>query len=228
MWIILVWIISTICYLPLYFEKSGYAVPNALIQMKYLFVIIPIVFALICVKSRTSIMKWLGGLFVQKVGIEPFVLCGAIAFCGILCTNIFVKEAWTGISLLFGTLYLLCMAALEEIAWRGFYLESLMQKRTEGIAVLIVSLEWAVWHIPMWMIRNSVGLYEIVFWLLYTVLVGNILGKCMTRYKNILIPIILHTIFNVCFLMQIKIGVIVVLFLWVTVLIFEKIKGIGK
>lgn len=63
---------------------------------------------------------------------------------------------------------------------------------------------------------------------MYTVLVGNILGKCMTRYKNILIPIILHTIFNVCFLMQIKIGVIVVLFLWVTVLIFEKIKGIGK
>lgn len=55
MWIILVWIISTLCYMPLYFDKLGYEVPNTLIQMKYLFVVVPAIFSLICVKRKTSI-----------------------------------------------------------------------------------------------------------------------------------------------------------------------------
>lgn len=225
MWIILVWVISTICYLPMYFEQLGYEVPNALVQMKYLFIVVPIIFSLIFVRRKISVKKWLSGLFVKKVGIESLILCGVIAVCGILCTSILSNEAWDGISLLFSTFYLFCMAALEEIAWRGFCLNSLLQKKTGRIAVLIVSLEWAVWHIPMWMIRNSIGLDEIAFWVIYTVLVGNILGTCMIRYKNILVPIILHTIFNVCFLMPIQMNVIAVLCIWVGVLIFWKIKG---
>lgn len=223
--IIFVWIISAMCYIPLYFEQLGYAVPNLLLQMKYLFVAVPIIIALICVKRETDIKKWFSGLFAQKIGIEPLVLCGVIGFCGILCTSILNKQAWDGISSLFSILYLFCMATLEEIAWRGLYLESTLQKRTERIAVLIVSLEWAVWHIPMWAIRNSLSVKEIAFWLIYTVLVGSILCKSMIRYKNILVPIILHTIFNVCFLIPIKINVVVVLCVWIGDFIFEKIKG---
>lgn len=220
MWILFVWIVSAICYLPLYFEKSGYATPNVLIQMKYLFVIVPVIFALIYVRRRTSIKKWFRELFVHKIEIEAFVLCGLIAFCGILCTCIWDKVEWNVISLLFNVLYLLCMAALEEIAWRGFYLESMMQKKTKRIAVWIVSAEWAVWHIPMWMIRNSLGLNDVIFWLIYTTLVGNILGICMMRYKNIFVPIMLHTIFNVCFLMPIQIGMITVLCVWLGILVY--------
>lgn len=217
LWIILVWIISALCYLPLYFEQLGYAVPNALLQMKFLFVIVPILFALVFVSRKTSIKKWIKGLFAQKVYMEPLILCGIIASCGIFCTSILEKKAWDGVALLFNTLYLFCMATLEEIAWRGFRLESILQKKTERIAIMTVSFEWTVWHIPMWMIRNAIGISEIAFWLMYTILVGNIIGKCMMRYKNILVPIILHTIFNVCFLMSIKAGVIVVLCIWIGV-----------
>ena len=222
MWILFVWIISTICYLPLYCEQSGYAVPNVLLQIKYFFVVIPIIAALVCIKRKGNIKNWLHGLFAQKTGVEPFALCGVIAFCGVLCTNILGRETINGISLVFSIIYLFYMAALEEIAWRGFWLESLLQKKTEKTAILIVSLEWAVWHIPMWMIRNSLGMDEIVFWFIYTVLVGCILGKCMIRYRNILVPMILHTVFNVCFLMPVKMGVIVVLFIWAAVYIFYK------
>lgn len=74
MWILFVWIVSAICYLPLYFDTSGYAMPNILLQMKYLFVIVPIISALICVRRKVSIKKWLRGLFVHRIGIEPFVL----------------------------------------------------------------------------------------------------------------------------------------------------------
>lgn len=220
MWILFVWIVSAICYLPLYFDTSGYAMPNILLQMKYLFVIVPIISALICVRRKVSIKKWLRGLFVHRIGIEPFVFCGLIAFCGILCTCMWGNAEWNGISLPIMALYLLCMATLEEIAWRGFYLEAILQKKKEQIAVWIVSAEWAVWHIPMWMIRNSLGLNEVIFWFMYTILVGNILGICMMRYKNIFVPIMLHTIFNICFLMPIKIGVIAVLCIWLGFLIY--------
>ncbi len=223
MWIILVWIISTICYVPLYLERIGYSVPNALIQAKYLFVLVPIIFSLLFVGRKTSIKKWLHHLFTIKMEIEALVVCSVIAFCGIFCTSILDKEAWNEMSLLFSICYLFLMAILEEIAWRGFCLESVMKKRTAGIAVLIVSFEWAIWHIPMWMIRNSLGVNEVVFWLVYTVLVGNILGNCMIRYKNILVPIILHTIFNVCFLMKITISIMVVLGIWIGCLILKTV-----
>lgn len=224
MWIILVWIISTLCYMPLYFDKLGYEVPNTLIQMKYLFVVIPAIFSLMCVKRRTSIKKWIYNLFVQKMEFEEFAVCIVIALCGIVCTSILNRDVWNEASLLFNTLYLFLMATLEEIAWRGFCLESIL-KKTKKFAILVVSLEWAIWHIPMWMIRNSLELKEITFWLVYTVFVGIILGKCMAWYKNILVPVILHTIFNFCFLMTIRINVIVVLCVLVGVLIFEGVKG---
>ncbi len=224
MWIILVWIISASCYLPLHFERLGYAVPNVLIQAKYLFVIVPIVYSLICVNKKVNIKNWMRGLFVPKVEFEALILCSLIAFFGISCTSILNKEAWSEISLPFNILYLFCMATLEEIAWRGFRLEYILCKKTKGVAIFIVSLEWALWHIPMWVIRNSIGLNEIVFWLMYTVLIGSILGKCMVQYKNIIVPIILHTIFNVCFLMPIKISVIFVLCIWIGVLLFGKAK----
>lgn len=214
MWIMLVLIISTICYLPMYLEQLGCAVPDIFIQLKYFFVLIPIIFSLIYIKKKRGIKKWLRGLFVQKVGAEPLVLCGVIAFCGVLCTYLSDGKTIDGISLIFHAFYLFCMAALEEIAWRGFRLESLLQRKTENIAIRIVSMEWAIWHVPMWMIRNAVGMNEIFFWLIYTALVGTILGKCMVRYQNILVPMILHTVFNVCFLMPIQKGVIVVFFVW--------------
>ena len=224
MWIILVWIISTLCYLPMYFDGVGYIVPNTLIQMKYLFVIIPIFLSLIYVKKKISIKKWLYNIFAQKIEFEAFTLCSVIALCGIVCTCILSREVWNKGALLFNAFYLFLMATLEEIAWRGFRIESLL-KKTKKFAILIVSLEWAIWHIPMWIIRNSLGLIEIPLWLVYTVFVGVILGKCMTWYKNILVPILLHTIFNLCFLMPIQINVIVVACVWLGVLIYKKVKG---
>lgn len=97
MWILFVWIISTICYLPLYCEQLGYAVPNVLIQIKYFFVVIPIIAALVCIKRKGNIKNWLHGLFAQKTGVEPFALCGVIAFCGVLCTNILGSLAYSNV-----------------------------------------------------------------------------------------------------------------------------------
>lgn len=226
MWIILVWVISTLCYLPMYFAGVGYIVPNTLIQMKYLFVVIPLFISLVCVKKEgRHIKKWFCNMLMQKAEIEAFALCSVIALCGISCTRILGKEAWNLETILFNTLYLFLMATLEEIAWRGYRLDSLL-KKTSKLAILVVSFEWAIWHIPMWMIRNSLRGNEIPFWLVYTLCVGVILGKCMTWYKNILVPIILHTIFNICFLIPIEKNVIIVACVLLGMLVYNKLKRI--
>ena len=77
----------------------------------------------ICPKSKTSIKKWLYKLFAIKIEIEAFVVCGIIAFCGILCTSIINIKAWNEISSLLGIVYLFFMAMLEEIAWRRGFID---------------------------------------------------------------------------------------------------------
>ena len=86
-------------------------------------------------------------------------------------------------------------------------------------------IEEVVWHIPMWTMRNLIGIGEIAFWILYTVIVGCVLGKSFMRYRNILVPIFLHTIFNVFFLMPVHINMLVVLSILVAMIIFEFVGG---
>ena len=89
------------------------------------------------------------------------------------------------------------MALIEEVVWRGYRLRIVAKNKKEMVAILFVSLEWAVWHIPMWTMRNLIGIGEIAFWILYTVIVGCVLGKSFMRYRNILVPIFLHDVFDV-------------------------------
>ena len=117
------------------------------------------------------------------------------------------------------------MASIEEVVWRGYRLRIVAKNKKEMVAILFVSLEWAVWHIPMWTMRNLIGIGEIAFWILYTVIVGCVLGKSFMRYRNILVPIFLHTIFNVFFLMPVHINMLVVLSILVAMIIFEFVGG---
>ena len=116
------------------------------------------------------------------------------------------------------------MALIEEVVWRGYRLRSVAQNKKEVVAILFVSLEWAVWHIPMWAMRNLIGIGENAFWILYTVIVGCVLGKSFMRYRNILVPVLLHTIFNVFFLMPVHINLLVVLSIWIAIILFERIE----
>ena len=112
------------------------------------------------------------------------------------------------------------MALIEEVVWRGYRLRIVAKNKKEMVAILFVSLEWAVWHIPMWTMRNLIGIGEIAFWILYTVIVGCVLGKSFMRYRNILVPIFLHTI-----LMPVHINMLVVLSILVAMIIFEFVGG---
>lgn len=65
----------------------------------------------------------------------------------------------------------------EEIGWRGFALPRLQQRRNAMIATLILSLFWALWHLPTFLYRPgyaSMDLFSIIGWL-FSIAMGAVL-----------------------------------------------------
>lgn len=228
MWTLLVWAFSAICYCPMYFSHQGADVPAMALNLKYLFILMPLFFTFLFLLRSKGVKKWAKGMFEFRFQPEAFTLCLIAAVVGVSLSTILTKQEWKPQSMLVGAAYLFCMAWIEETAWRGYRLKAVMRDRKDATAILLVSAEWAIWHIPMWVIRNGIGMGEIVFWILYTVTVGCILGKSFARYRNILVPVLLHTIFNVCFLMPIRINLVVVLSIWIAFVLFERVKDKQK
>ena len=44
---------------------------------------------------------------------------------------------------------------VEEIGWRGFLQPALQKKFSIFISTMIVSIIWAVWHLPLWFIPGT-------------------------------------------------------------------------
>lgn len=63
----------------------------------------------------------------------------------------------------------------EELAWRGYILDSLQRKYPWLIANLFLGIFWMMWHIPLFWIpesyQNSLGILTPGFWLFFAVLI---------------------------------------------------------
>ncbi len=217
------WLFSALCYLPLYLVQQGIAIPHSIVNVKYLFVAMPLLISLLMLLSeKISIRKWLKNLFSNRIKPGTWLLCTLTALCCIFCTYFFGEETLNIPSLALNLIYLLFMAALEELAWRGYLLNDMPKKKSKFTALLWVSLGWAMWHIPMWTVRNSIPATELPYWLIYTVSVGLILGIHMIRSENIIIPVIVHTIFNTALLTSVRVGIPAALFVFICTVFYYK------
>ena len=122
-------------------------------------------------------------------------------------TGVFKNTYPTVMSLLASCVYLLITAFVEEIAWRGFLLERLLFKNIQS--VLFAGVVWAVWHMPMWIIRNSLSLGQTVCLCIWTLLVSVVLGMTYYQCRNILLIAIMHAAFNICYLAPIQYNIVV-------------------
>lgn len=70
--------------------------------------------------------------------------------------------------------------------------------REMALSAGIVGMIWAVWHIPMWTVRNSLGPEEVIPLLIWAVLISLILGMAYFQFENLLSVSLLHMVFSPC------------------------------
>ena len=216
LWVSVVYVLSFICYVPTLLEQNGIIIPNGLLYLKYLYVCIPAMAAIFLLICEQNIKVYFTRMFSGKITIK-YILIGVICMAAgifdsycysfIVKTDVFKNTYSTVISLLTSCIYLLITAFVEEIAWRGFLLERLPFKKIKS--VLFVGAVWAVWHIPMWIIRNSLGMEQIVCLCIWTLLVSVVLGITYYQCRNILLIAIMHAAFNICYLAPIQYNIVV-------------------
>ncbi len=212
LWVLAVYALSFLCYVPLLLRQSGAMVPGILLYARYLFILIPALISVIFLAWEGSVKACWFDCF-KKISAQEILLCIAIALTGILTTcgysfwrktGLFSAAYPSALSFAASAAYLFITALAEETAWRGFLLKHIAAGRKQALSAGITGMIWAVWHIPMWTIRNSLGLEEVIPLLIWAVLISLILGMAWFRFENLLSVSLLHMIFNVCFLAPAK------------------------
>lgn len=199
-------------------EKSNIDLPKAFIAAKYLFVIVPFVISIIFAALHNGLKKWFTGLFSEKIKLKSILFCAATGAVGLtfsfvysLIANeqgLFANAFPSVLSVIAGCAYLFVTALAEESAWRAFLLNNLSTERGQPFALIYTGVVWAVWHIPMWTIRNSLGVGETALYFIWTILISLIIGKFYLENKNLITTALVHMLLNVCFIAPVQYNVI--------------------
>ncbi|MGL4737231.1 MAG: lysostaphin resistance A-like protein [Cellulosilyticaceae bacterium] len=87
----------------------------------------------------------------------------------------------------------------EELGWRGFAGQALQQKYSALKSAVIVGFWWGLWHLPIWFTTGFTGmalLRYIGLFMVSIIAVSIVMTACYNLNKNLVIPIIIHQLFN--------------------------------
>lgn len=218
LWTILVWTLSFLCYLPMLLDKNGVHISETAQSLKYFFVVMPLLISILFALKQKCLKNFFAGLFAEKIKFRSIFICVILGCIGLLFsyiyamvsdeTDLFLYSYPTVFAAAVNCSYLFVTAFVEEIAWRGFLLNKIISANGKKTAFIFVGFVWAVWHIPMWVIRNSFGFKEVIIYFIYTVIISFILGIIFCEYKNILTVSLAHMIINTCYIAPVKYNVI--------------------
>lgn len=218
LWIILVYILSFVCYFPMLLKRFGMIVPESIVSLKYLFIFTPAIMAALTLLCERNLTAFLHRLLCFKPKVKDFSVCFVFLALGISVSyyyqiqtgvNVFKNAYPSLITPFFGSIYLFFTGLIEEAAWRGFLLERVSHKGKGLGAIIFVGIIWALWHIPMWTIRNALSFVEISPLFIWAILTSIVLGIAYYKYKNIFVVSVLHMIFNTCFLSPVEYNIVV-------------------
>ncbi len=127
--------------------------------------------------GKAGISEFLGRMSQWKVGVVWFLVSAFSPFAlfllsalilhifgnpwpdfGKLASGEYATLAWIGGSLLSAVAY----GVGEEAGWRGFALPRLQQGRSALWATFILSVFWAIWHIPMFFYRFEFSIVQVI------------------------------------------------------------------
>lgn len=209
LWVCVVYILSSICYIPTMLQQHGISVPEGLSLLKYLFVCIPAASVFLFLAFEHRLKKYFSAAFSGKITLKQIGTWAILVFAGLSVSFFYSLAARTDllqntypsvIALLTSCMYLFATAFVEELAWRGFLLEQVSIQGESVCGILLVGCIWTIWHLPMWIIRNSLGAGQIIPLCIWTLLVSVVLGITYYQCRNLLFVAILHATFNICFL----------------------------
>ena len=218
-WILAVYLISFGCYVPMLLERSGVKIPGGLLTLRYGFVLAPALVSAVFLLGERGLRPWLRQSF-KAVSLKEAAVCLLAALLGIMVTaacsrpgeaDLFRAAYPSTAALAAGCVYLFATAVVEEAAWRGFLFRRVAAGRGVLTRAGLSGVIWAVWHIPMWTIRNALGLADIVPLLIWAVLISIVLGIFFDSFGNVLSAALLHAVFNVCFLAPIQYNIALLL-----------------
>lgn len=218
LWILVVYFLSFICYLPLLLERRGLSAAADFLFLRYFFVCIPAVAAAFLLIFERNLKTFAVRMFSQKITIKQLFMWVLFLAAGILTSgcyslitglNIFQNTYPSIASLFAGFVYLFITGLVEEVAWRGFLLERISSPKKNLYHIIFVGIIWTIWHMPMWIIRNSLGFEEITYLCIWTLLVSIILGTAYYQCKNILFIALLHATFNTSYIAPVPYNTII-------------------
>ncbi len=230
LWLVLVYGFSALCYLPGLLELWDVEVPPALSYLRNGFVLIPAIVSFSFLLYSHSLKAYFVGSF-KVVSRKELLVCLGMVFLGVCCTagyslitgkELFVETYSSAFSFLTSSCYLLVTALMEEMAWRGFFLQRLAEGGRERRSLLIAGITWAFWHVPMWTAHELPWLQQVQLFA-WAVLVALVLGMLYLRYRNIFSVALCHMLFNVCFLAPVAYNVSVLAIVLVCCLAFKRI-----
>ncbi len=140
--------------------------------------------------------------------------------------EVFAKSNWISINpFIIWLLPLLSYSIFEEIGWRGFLLPHLQENFSAFKATIILTIIWALWHIPFFFYRFNFTL-GIGIGFFFGIFVGSIiLTSIYNSSKGILFPVIFfHFLNNFCseFDKEIIVAVLSMGFIFVAIYIYIK------
>lgn len=87
----------------------------------------------------------------------------------------------------------------EELGWRGYALNEFEKKYSPLISALIVGGIWGFWHTPLWFLSGYTGIILVKYCVIFMIAIISV-SIIMTFFynlnKNLIIPIIIHQLFN--------------------------------
>ncbi len=253
----LAYIISWLIWLPLYVPYFGITLINPLPYNHALGGLGPVIAAFIVyafesgkagisslVKSMISVKVKIWTLLCAIAG--PFILLLIACLISYLQSGIVPDISRVGLSKEYPQFSVIAYAIFnlvffgfgEEAGWRGYALPKLQQKYNAFIASIILTLGWALWHLPLFLYRPGYVQMDAagIFGWTFSLLTGSILLTWLFNSSrgSVLICAIFHATIDIAFVTDTStpeivnyIGMLITL-LGIAVLIFAKPQNLSR
>jgi membrane protease YdiL (CAAX protease family) len=214
---LLTFLLSWIIWIPLtlaHFGIGPFKIAEDLSSIiRLLGVMMPMISALLLTSiygGRPAVRVVLSRLKIWRVGKKWWVAVllvypSLLILAGIVYNLFHMQPALALLQVTAGTLFanilFLAIASLgEEIGWRGVALPSLLERYQPLPASLILGIIWATWHLPFWILLDTLSQYGAGYFILNYIFIISatfyITWIFIHSKGSILLPVVFHLVFN--------------------------------